>query len=184
VFYLLKSITATGSKQETNFPFYAPPASTADPFINHTALTEVSANKSFTISAIIAGVNTSNNVSVELRTTANKWRTLEMQQISAHKYSITVPPDMVTPGILNYRIFVKRNGETFTFPGGYKGNPYEWDYYQNESWQTKIVSPSAPLILFDPEWDRSNIMVYNPDWRNNTIEYITDDEGKVEYENK
>ncbi len=42
---------------------------------------------------------------------------------------------MVLSGIINYRIMIqKEKGDTFTFPGAIKGDPYAWDEYRNESW--------------------------------------------------
>jgi hypothetical protein len=88
----------------------------------------------------------------------------------------SVTADMVTPGIINYRIMVKKDGgDTYTFPGGFKGNPFAWDEYRNESWQTYVATPQSPLELFNATSDRTKIILYNPDWKANTVEYITDD---------
>jgi hypothetical protein len=80
---------------------------------------------------------------------------------------------MATPGIINYRVIVKTaEGETSTFPGGFKGNPYAWDEHRNESWQTFVAANHSPLEIFNPSTDRSHIMLYNPDWRTNTVEFL------------
>jgi hypothetical protein len=68
-------------------------------------------------------------------------------------------------------ILRRKNGEVYTFPGGFKGNPYAWDAYRNESWQTRIPAPGSHLQLFHPETDRSRLVLYNPDWRNISIAY-------------
>jgi hypothetical protein len=156
-------------------PFYAPPSSTLDPYINHSSYSEVVADKPFAISAIIAGTAPADKVSIEVRNSSNKWKTVSMNAVKLYYYSAEVPAEMVTPGILNYRIMIYKQGTTFTFPGGHKGDPYAWDNYINESWETIVVPSSSPVILFDPVKDRNNVLIYNPDWRNNNIEYITTD---------
>lgn len=153
--------------------FYAPPATAAEPVVYHQPLHQISAQQPFAITATIAGLDTADKVSVELRHSANQWKTVPMQR-TGYTYSATVPADLSAPGLINYRMMVKRpSGDTYTFPGGYKGNPYAWDEYRNESWQTVVAAPGSHLSLFDPARDRAKIMLYNPDWRANTVSYIT-----------
>jgi hypothetical protein len=145
-----------------------------DTYVYHQPLTEVSSNKPFVISATVSGIDTSDQVSIELRPPSNRWRTIEMKRTKAYNYKADVPVDLVTPGIISYRILIRKsNGDMYTFPGGFKGNPFAWDEYRNETWQTFVASPGSNIELLNPNWDRTNIMLYNPDWRKNTIEYIT-----------
>ncbi len=76
-----------------------------------------------TISATIAGADSADKISIELRNSSNKWKTVSMIAVKPYHYSAEVPVDMVSPGILNYRIMIQKQAETFTFPGGHKGNP-------------------------------------------------------------
>jgi len=145
-------------------------------YIAHDALLEVSAGKEFVIIATAVGVDTFDKISVELRNSSNKWKTLQLQQIAANDYKVIVPADMVTPGVINYRIIVKKsNEEFFVFPGNHKGDPYAWDAFKNESWQTFVTTENTPLVIFDATRDRNSINIYNPQWRNNIIEYVTVD---------
>lgn len=99
-----------------------------------------------------------------------------MEKVKAYEYKANVPADMVTPGIVNYRIMIKKSdGDTYTFPGGFKGDPYAWDDYRNESWQTFVASTQTPLQLFNATTDKNGVILYNTDWRNNSVEYITAD---------
>ena len=102
------------------------------------------------------------------------WKTVLLERITAYDYRAVVPAEMVTPGVINYRIVIqKRNGAFFVFPGGHRGDPYAWDAWVNESWETFVVTESTPLELFNPTTDRQNLTLYNPDWRTNTVGYIT-----------
>jgi len=156
------------------FDYYAPSSSITEPILVHQQLNEVTTGISFSILSTIAGIDTADRVSVEIRNSSGKWKTVIMQRMNGYDYKADVPVDIVTPGLINYRILVRRvNGEHHTFPGGIKGNPYAWDEWRNESYQTFVSAPGSPLELFNPTTDRTNIMQYNPDWRNNTVEYIT-----------
>ncbi len=86
---------------------------------------------------------------------------------------------MVTPVVINYRIILKSSNDFFVFPGSHKGDPYIWDAFKNESWQTFVAPENTPLVLFDVTSDRNSINIYNPDWQNNIIEYITVDKPNV-----
>jgi hypothetical protein len=153
--------------------FVAPKSSTTEPVIVHTPYAEVSSNKAFLIKAQALGVDTSDKVSVEVRNSSGKWKTVNMTRNAFGEWVTEVPADMVAPGIINYRIILqKTNKEFFTFPGGHKGNPYAWDYYQNESWQTYVAGTISNLEVFNASADRNILNLYNPDWRNNTFEYI------------
>lgn len=154
--------------------FYAPPSSITEPVIVHHPFAQVSTGKTFTIRSKIAGMDTAGKASIEIRHSSNKWRTVEMQRISGYDYKAEVPADMVTPGIINYRIMVRKAaGDTYTFPGGFKGNPYAWDEWRNESFETIVAALGSPLEIFSPATDRREVMLYNPNWRNGQVAYIT-----------
>ncbi|WP_228845951.1 hypothetical protein, partial [Mycobacteroides abscessus] len=72
------------------------------------------------------------------------------------------------------------NGDTYTFPGGFKGNPYAWDEWRNESWSTFVASEQSPIEVFHSTRDWNQMVLYNTDWRNNRVEYIAaDDPGRL-----
>lgn len=152
--------------------FYAPPTG-FDPVVVHAPLQEVTPGKTFSINVVIAGADTATKVSVELRNSSDKWQTVQMRQMSAYEFNAEVPADMVTPGIINYRIFVKRDIEEYMFPGAFRGNPYAWHEYRNESWQTVVAAPGSPVELFSAASDRNTIVPYTRVWRVNTIEFVT-----------
>ncbi|MFN2439530.1 MAG: hypothetical protein ABR503_10055, partial [Chitinophagaceae bacterium] len=106
---------------------------------------------------------------------------LQLQQVAANIYKVKVPPDIVTPGVINYRIIIQKADSVFyTFPGGFKGNPYAWDEWRNESWSTFVASQQSPIEIFHATRDRNKVVLYNTDWRNNLVEYIAaDDPGRL-----
>ena len=153
--------------------FVSPQPYSTQPYVAHKPFLEVTAAKLFIIATKIVGINAKDKVSIEIHNSSNKWRTLDLTGNNNVDYNITVPADLVTPGVINYRIIIKNAGnEFFVFPGNYKGDPYAWDAYNNETWQTYIASENTPLEIFNPGNDRTTLNFYNPDWRNNTVEYI------------
>jgi hypothetical protein len=174
--YLITGKAYSESKEQVGFrqqEYYAPEASSWQVSVTHQPVEIISPGKPYNIIAKVTGINNPGQVSVEVRNSSNKWKTVPMQRREGYGFKAEVPADMVTPGVINYRIMVKANNDTYTFPGGFKGNPYAWDEYRNESWQTYIAAPNSSLELFNPATDRTRIMLYNQDWRNNTMEYIT-----------
>lgn len=170
-----KTITDHPSYPSSLNEFVAPQPTNTEPFIRHQPLKEVSANKSFIITAKIVGVDSNDKVSLELRSSSNRWKTVLMQRLTAYDYSAEVPADMVKSGLINYRIILQKGNEFYTFPADLKGNPYAWDYTNNDTWQTYVVNSNNPVELFNATNDRNGIMLWNPDWRNNSVEYITAD---------
>ncbi len=83
--------------------FVAPKSSSVEPFISHAPFKEVSANKQFTVSAKIVGIDSSDKLSVELRNSSNKWKTIPMQKRMPYDFAAEVAADMVTHGLLEYR---------------------------------------------------------------------------------
>jgi hypothetical protein len=180
--YLLKSkekITyspAVGNKIGTIglTEFVAPKIVDSTVFVTHVPLLEVSPGMAFTITAKIVGVATGDKISVELRNSSSKWKTVQLQPITTYDFSAEIPVGLVTPGLINYRIIVeKANGQFVVFPGGHSGDPYAWDAYESHTWETLVAAPNSPVALFNPNTDRSSLEIYNPSWRDNTIEYIT-----------
>ncbi|MEI9912103.1 MAG: hypothetical protein WDO71_22095 [Bacteroidota bacterium] len=73
-----------------NNEFVAPRPYSTELFISHTPNIEVSPGKPFIISAKVAGLDTSDKISLELRTT-QRWRNIPMQKKVAGEYAADVP---------------------------------------------------------------------------------------------
>ncbi|HET6996758.1 MAG TPA: membrane or secreted protein [Chitinophagaceae bacterium] len=175
VVFLGKDESFTTVKVLLSNEFEAPTPYAKDLFLSQAPIAEVSSGKSFIISARIAGTDTADKISVEIRT-APRWRNIPMQKKNAGEYFAEVPADAVTPGVLNYRIIMqKANNDYYVFPGNQKGNPYAWDNYSNDTWQTIVANEKSSLEIFNTNTDRANLIQYNPDWRNNTFRFVPSD---------
>lgn len=154
--------------------FVAPPSSSSTPLVFHVPFREVIAGQAFTLSAKLAGIDSSDRVVLELRNSANLWKTVPMTPGAGHDFEGTVPADMVRPGILEYRVLVRRKDNSYiSAPGHHTGDPYAWDNITRETWETWVVPASNPVRLFNAGTDRNRINLYNPDWRRNAIAYTS-----------
>lgn len=173
--YFISRIDNSKDYKELRFPpvtYSLPSPLSTEPFVSHIPLKEVSAGKSFFIKAEIAGADSSDKILIEVHNSWGKWNTIQMQHMAGYSFGASVPVDMVTPGLINYRIFInKANGNAYTFPGALKGNPYAWDEYRNETWQTFVAARESPLEVFDAARDRKELMIFNPNWRDNQVSF-------------
>ncbi|ANE52081.1 cellulase family glycosylhydrolase [Flavisolibacter tropicus] len=161
--------------------FVAPLPKYSESYVAHTPFEQLTTGIPTVLAMRLVGVDSADQVSVEMRHSANQWKAVTPKRENAYDYSVAIPNEMLVPGIINYRVIIRKKDGTITvFPGNHKGDPYAWDAYINDSWETNVVAATAPLELFNAKESRQQILLYNPDWRNNAIAYITADEtGEV-----
>jgi hypothetical protein len=145
-------------------------------FLRHEPFSEVSAGKSFIITAKVIGLDTGRET-LQINRLGGAGpgggnRMIPMTRKSASEYSAQVPADFVTSGLLNYRIILQEGNEFAVFPGNHQENPFAWDNYINETWQTFVVSENAKLEIFNPTIDRS-ARIYSGFRRGFQTSYIT-----------
>ncbi len=160
--YLLTKSTIdikTNSYPSSIKDFAAPKPAGTTPFAVHTPYSEVSKNNPFMISSKIVGVDSADKISIELHNSSGKWKTLTCIAKTAYDYFAEVPADVVTAGVINYRIIIQKGQSFYVFPGNHHGDPYAWDAFENETWQTFVASKNANLQLFNPIIDRNNLNI-------------------------
>ncbi|MBF9254579.1 membrane or secreted protein [Pontibacter sp. 172403-2] len=153
--------------------FVAPAPAISGPVVVHQPYQEVSAGQPFTVKAKIVGIDTTAKVTLLMNNTSAVWKTIPMERTAAYMYQAEAPADIATPGLVNYRIMVQQSDSAFyTFPGNHKGNPFAWDYYQNDTWQTFVAAPNGALELFNATTDR-DVYVYPNLWKSDERQLIT-----------
>ena len=134
--------------------FVAPLSSESDIVVRHEPFSEVTAGKSFTIHAIVAGIDTG-RVSVQVsKLGGGLFRNISMKK-SGYEYAAEIPADIVATGQLQYRIIVQEGNKYAVYPGDIQSNPFAWDNYQFETYKTNIAAENASLGLYDPANDRT-----------------------------
>ncbi|NTD97607.1 membrane or secreted protein [Agrobacterium tumefaciens] len=154
--------------------FVAPKASLKGIFVKHQSLKTASEDVDLTLKMEIFGLHQKDSVYVELNNALGQWKSIGLKQMGSCQFMAIVPAEMLKPGLLNYQVIVHQaDGKYLTFPGNVTGNPYAWDKLETESYQTYVAAKNAHLEIFNPEQDRNNINIYNPDWKNNKMEFTS-----------
>ncbi|UII24988.1 glycoside hydrolase family 5 protein [Fulvivirga maritima] len=163
-----KKVEKWDSKKQTGnlqlAEFVAPKANFDSPYVKHQPKNVVSPNEPFIISATTVGLDSSAYLSVLLRTWSGVYKTLDMQKVSPYQYEVEVPAEVNVPGVIEYRIKVSNKDQIYTYPGGYEGDPWAWDYYHDDSWTTQVATANTPLVLFNAAVDHE-LMIYPNLWK-------------------
>lgn len=125
--------------------------------IRHTPAPQTAIGQPLRITATLTGLEPQDSVylvaqhyygrTLTLPTTTPKYATVEA----------TVPAELLYAGELRYWFVVRKGKSSITFPGGFSGQPRDWDYYHPEHYATAIVAPSAPLPLFQARHDQERV---------------------------
>ena len=91
-----------------------------------------------------------------------KREVLKMIRTNGYNYSVILPPELIKEGYLRYNIVVKEQNISRTFPGDVEGSPFDWDFYDGSSYETRVVAKSNPIYLFNAKND-ANLLV--KEWR-------------------
>jgi hypothetical protein len=82
-------------------------------------------------------------------------RPIPMTESKPYHYTATLPAEIMQPGPLYYRIVVQDGEKYIQFPGAVEENPFAWDAYHRESYQTMVVGEEQQVTLLDPTTDRA-----------------------------
>jgi hypothetical protein len=152
--------------------FYAPQPFSNEMFLQHTPFSEVSAGHAFTVSAKVVGIDTGRVTLQISRLGGGQPRTIPMTRKGAAEFTADVPAEMVTPGELSYRIILQKGNDFAVFPGNIKGNPFAWDNFHDETWETLVAAENSRLEVFNPTTDRK-ASIYPSFGRRFQTAYIT-----------
>jgi hypothetical protein len=138
----------------------------------HEPLTEVSSGKSFKVAAKVAGLD-SGTATLQINRLLGQSKNIPMIRKNAGEIEAQVPVDLAMPGLLTYKIILKKGTEISTFPGNFKSDPFAWDNYQSETWKTFVADQNSELEIYDPTADRT-ARAYPPFRKGFQTSYITD----------
>jgi beta-galactosidase len=134
--------------------FVAPQPTSKEMYLSHQPYAEVSPGKPIEIYAKVVGIDTG-RVSLVVSQMFGRVKAIPMVKKTDYDFVGEIPADVVTPGVLNYRIILRKGNDVSAFPGNLKGNPFAWDNYQSETWKTYVAASNGRLELFDPTNDRT-----------------------------
>ncbi len=92
-------------------------------------------------------------VQVVLAPYGKRGRDIQMTEVTPGKFEAVIPGDFLEQGKITYWITVGDRGNQITFPGSYKGYPWDWNYYHDEFWSADVLAEHTPVVLFDADKD-------------------------------
>ena len=144
--------------------FVAPPSSEAPTAVVHTPPAELDSGQPFTVHADVVSRDQVDSVALFIRRVGGRSRMLRVPMALAglFAYEAQVPETQMREGLIEYAVAVYEGGRTTTFPGGERGDPYQWDFTGRTFWQVPVVPDHAPVLLFDARRDLGNVLYPHP----------------------
>ncbi|PHQ30986.1 cellulase family glycosylhydrolase [Leeuwenhoekiella nanhaiensis] len=134
--------------------YYAPEGNVEKPWLKHKPVEEASAEEPLVISAQFIAPKAP--LSLQL-VAANGFdrEVVEMERIQGtFDYVATIPANKMNAGYLNYNLIAQLADETYrTYPANREGRPFEWDFYDRDSYEIRVVPKENPIYLFNADED-------------------------------
>ncbi|WP_114790756.1 cellulase family glycosylhydrolase [Niabella yanshanensis] len=141
--------------------FVAPPKTESQPAIAFTPPANAVAGKPLRLSLRAAGLNADDMLSLQLQGVGRfGGAPLLFRRLAGNNYEVNIPAENMNPGILSYRIVLKKGEQYYTYPGAITGNPRAWDYVAGSSYELSIRSSDLPWELFNAATNRK-VLTYN-----------------------
>ncbi len=142
--------------------FYAPPSSAGGTVVRHTAPPGIAANEAATVTFRIVRPTRPDSVVLFHRQVgwsafARAGTLAPRANVDPYSYTGRLQATPQT-GALEYAITLYDSSRATTYPGEAEGRPGRWDFTGTQSWTTHVVSPTAPIVLFDGDRDRSRVV--------------------------
>ena len=159
--------------------FYAPQNTVNKVWFAHTPISEASENESLQISVNYIAPNKPQKLEI-MAMLKGKVETFTLIQNSVNTYNLTIHKGFLQSGFLNYYVLITDiNNEITTYPAGEKGKPFDWDFYNRETYKTRIVPQNFAINLFEAAQDAPLLV---REWRSNFKLVPIDEQGKAAYE--
>lgn len=129
--------------------FAAPQTTLKQTYVLHSPGREISSGNPHTLEATIVTRNEPASVEVNVSGSSFRSEFLKMEKKSGYTYAVTLPDYMLKEGFINYYIVVKEGDKSVTYPSGFQGRPWEWDFNDEKPYKLRVVSGESPIYLFD-----------------------------------
>lgn len=137
--------------------FSAPATSVKKTYVIHKPVSEISADVPYTVEATIVSVNEPLVVEANVFSDGRRPEVIELKKVSGYTYRAVVPEKLIKEGFLKYFISVKEDTQTHTYPSGVVGSPRDWDFYDTQPYQIRVVQKTSPLYLFNAATDNDEL---------------------------
>lgn len=131
--------------------FYAPKSNIIRPWLKHDAPETVTEDTELKIS--VQYIAPEEPEQIVLQTEGFRTPPIKMVSNGKYRYSATIPADRMIAGYFKYNIVVKTGDDFTTYPAAKKGNPSQWDYYDQTQYQITVIPKNNPIYLFNAKSD-------------------------------
>lgn len=138
--------------------FAAPQPTLKSTYVLHEAPAEITAMKDYVVNVSV--VSPEVTLPVELFVSARGGRSefITMQNSNGYDFTATIPARLIQEGFLEYHVIVRDKNEiAHTYPSGFEGRPWSWDFYDDNPYSVRILKPASPLTLFNAETDSEHL---------------------------
>ena len=132
--------------------FAAPQSSLDHVFVSHKPSNTIQ-GEPYDVEAVVAAPHELESVQVFAWLQGFRPEVIDMQPAGANIYRATIPGDKVKEGLIRYHIVVKGKGKSYTFPSGLSTHPRDWDFFDREPYEVRVLTPASPLMLFNTATD-------------------------------
>ncbi len=157
---------------------YVAPETTVDKtYFKHEPTKEISEGNPLTVTAQIVAPQSPNTV--ELWVYKGFKRVVLKMERKGYNYTTIVPENMIEYGYLKYYIIAKFNNKSITYPANLEGEPLEWDFYERNPFEVRVVPKMYPINLFNAKTD-ADLLV--KEWRDTFKLLPTEIENEAAFE--
>jgi hypothetical protein len=139
--------------------YHGPPADTLPLSVHPLAAPEYLSGRDLEIAARIVDATPPDSVQLFIRPAVGGfYRGFPMRPDGGYRYAATIPGSgPLREGPHEFVITVFRGDSATTYPSNIRRRPFDWDYYGGPTWTLNVVSPRAPVVLFDPGADAARL---------------------------
>jgi hypothetical protein len=162
-YLITRSGVTTGLKGDSRWKnillkeFVAPPATVNRTYVLHEPISEQTQGEAVVLEATIVSNEEVESVDVSVAGTGWRPQVVAMKKREGYKYVATIPAEEVNAGFLRYYITVNRKGGSITFPSGTEGRPGNWDFYDSEPYEVRVIPGGEPVYLFVASRDQHGL---------------------------
>ncbi len=164
--YMLSSNTAKKTWKKTDVfnsyklqTFIAPYSTLDNTYLSHKPLKVHTDAKSLTLEAQVVSNKQIQSVVIKGNNSEAIYFQDTLVEQSPYIFKTTLSKDYLEKGFLNYNLIVNHSdGKNITYPANKKGDVYDWDFYDRQTYQTKIVSNDFPIYLFNAKTNFKDIV--------------------------
>ncbi len=137
--------------------FTAPATTLKKTYVLHQPMPDATAGQPLTLDATVVSANEPDSVTAYVFGEKFGRERIRLIRRSGYQYSATLPDRFMREGFLRYYIIVTEKGMSHTYPSGLEDNPANWDFYQENPFQIRVVNKSAPICLFNASTDTDQL---------------------------